>query len=171
MLETTKVLKQTELLGQQFEVYGTPQEPLFKAKDVAVMLGLTNQREFIQRVDEDERCKLNLPPQGETWMLTEDGLYEVLMQSRKPIAKQFKKGVKAILKEIRTKGGYVATQVEGTPEMIMARALQVHKLPLKGINNNSEPHKKPSQPKTPKSRSKPPKWPLRMPSSRATRAA
>ena len=38
--------------------------------------------------------------EGETWFLTEDGLYEVLMQSRKPQAKQFKKGVKEILKSI-----------------------------------------------------------------------
>jgi anti-repressor protein len=38
--------------------------------------------------------------------LTEDGLYEVLMLSRKPIAKQFKKQVKAILKEIRKTGSY-----------------------------------------------------------------
>lgn len=125
MLRTPEVLKRTELLGQQFEVYGTPQEPLFKAKDVAIMLGLTNHRDFIQRVDEEERSKLNLPRQGETWMLTENGLYEVLMQSRKPIAKQFKKGVKTILKEIRQTGGYLATQQEDTPEMIMARALQV----------------------------------------------
>lgn len=125
MSRIPSVLKQTELLGQQFAVYGTPQEPLFKAKDVATLLGLTNQREFVNRVDEEERCKLNLPPQGETWMLTENGLYEVLMQSRKPIAKQFKKGVKTILKEIRQTGGYLATQQEDTPEVIMARALQV----------------------------------------------
>lgn len=126
MLRTTSVLKRTELLGQQFEVYGTPQEPLFKAKDVATLLGLTNQRDFVKRVDDDELRKLNLPGQsGETWMLTENGLYEVLMQSRKPIAKSFKKGVKAILKEIRTNGGYLASHQDDTPEMIMARALQV----------------------------------------------
>lgn len=89
------------------------------------MLSLKNVSDMIQRVDEEERSKLNLGRQGETWMLTEDGLYEVLMQSRKPIAKQFKKGVKAILKEIRQTGGYLATQQEDTPEMIMARALQV----------------------------------------------
>lgn len=58
-------------------------------------------------------------------MLTESGLYEVLMQSRKPIAKQFKKGVKAILKEIRKTGGYISTTQEDTLELIMARALQV----------------------------------------------
>ena len=126
MFKTTEVLKRTELLGQQFEVYGTPQEPLFKAKDVATLLGLTNQRDFVKRVDDDELRKLNLPGQsGETWMLTENGLYEVLMQSRKPIAKSFKKGVKAILKEIRTNGGYLASHQDDTPEMIMARALQV----------------------------------------------
>lgn len=126
MFKTTEVLKRTELLGQQFEVYGTPQEPLFKAKDVATLLGLTNQRDFVKRVDDDELRKLNLPGQsGETWMLTEDGLYEVLMQSRKPIAKSFKKGVKAILKEIRTNGGYLASHQDDTREMIMARALQV----------------------------------------------
>lgn len=125
MQNSISVLKQTELCGQQFSVYGTAKEPLFKAKDVALMLGLSNHREFVNRVDEEERCKLNLPPQGETWMLSENGLYEVLMQSRKPIAKQFKKGVKAILKEIRQSGGYISTQQEDTPELIMARALQV----------------------------------------------
>ena len=34
----------------------------------------------------------------EMWFLTEDGLYEVLMQSRKPVAKEFKKKVKNMLK-------------------------------------------------------------------------
>ncbi|MGG1846180.1 BRO family protein [Bacillus wiedmannii] len=36
----------------------------------------------------------NLVGNQEEWLLTEDGLYEVLMQSRKPIAKIFKKEVK-----------------------------------------------------------------------------
>lgn len=117
-----KIIQKTELCGHTFSVYGTPEEPLFKAKEVADALGLTNQREFITRVDENERCKLNLPRQGETWMLTEAGLYEVLMQSRKPIAKEFKKGVKLVLKEIRTKGGYMVT-LDETPEETMARAL------------------------------------------------
>lgn len=42
MLNQTNVLKQTELCGRQFRVYGTPQEPLFKAQDVALMLSLKN---------------------------------------------------------------------------------------------------------------------------------
>lgn len=125
MTAEIQLLKQAEILGQRFEVYGTPQEPLFKAQDIALMLSLKNVSDMISRVDDEERSKLNLGRQGETWMLTENGLYEVLLQSRKPIAKQFKKGVKAILKEIRTNGGYLATQSDDTPEIIMARALQV----------------------------------------------
>lgn len=81
---------------------------------------------MVSRVDEEELRKLNLRSRsGENWFLTEDGLYEVLMQSRKPIAKKFKKGVKNILHDIRTKGGYIATQQNDTPEMIMARALKI----------------------------------------------
>lgn len=120
-----QVLKQTELCGQQFTVYGSMQEPLFFAQDVAVMLQLTNVSDMVQRVDEDERSKFNLGRQGDGWFLTENGLYEVLMQSRKPIAKKFKKGVKAILKEIRKTGGYLSTTHEDTPELIMAKALRL----------------------------------------------
>lgn len=123
---SVQILKQHELLGKSFSVYGTPEQPLFKAQDVAEMLSLTNPREFIKRVDDEEVRKLNLRGQsGEAWFLTEDGLYEILMQSRKPIAKQFKKGVKEILKEIRKSGGYIQSQPDETPEMIMARALKV----------------------------------------------
>lgn len=125
MANQISVLKQTELCGQQFMVYGSAQEPLFFAQDVAAMLQLTNVSDMVQRVDDDERSKFNLGRQGDGWFLTENGLYEVLMQSRKPIAKQFKKGVKTILKEIRTNGGYISTTQEDTPELIMAKALQV----------------------------------------------
>ena len=55
--------------------------------------------------------------------LTEDGFYEVLMQSQKPIAKQFKKEVKKILKQIRQTGGYMPTNEEDDDETIMAKAL------------------------------------------------
>lgn len=67
-------------------------------------------------------------------MLTENGLYEVLMQSRKPIAKEFKKGVKAILKEIRTNGGYMVAKADETPEQLMARALTVANATLQRQN-------------------------------------
>ena len=128
MTNSISVLKQTELLGQQFTVYGTADEPMFKAKDVASIIEHSNITKMLEMVDEDEKgVNQSLTPGGnqQVWFLTESGLYEVLMQSRKPIAKQFKKGVKAILKEIRTTGGYLVTRQDDTPEMIMARGLKV----------------------------------------------
>lgn len=127
-----QVLKQTELLGHQFTVYGTVENPLFLAKEVAECIEHSNITVMLQTIDEEEKVKIT-PKQSlgdlvnykEYNFLTEDGLYEVLMQSRKPIAKQFKKGVKQILHEVRTTGGYISTDQDDTPEEIMARALIV----------------------------------------------
>ena len=63
-----------------------------------------------QSVDEDEKVVNNVYTPGgvqNSWFLTENGLYEVLMLSRKPKAKEFKKKVKEILKTIRKTGGYI----------------------------------------------------------------
>lgn len=124
MATEIQVLKQTELLGQQFAVYGTPDEPLFLAKDVAAWIEHTDVSKMVQCVDEDEKLTRTMFVSGqnrEVWLLTEDGLYEILMQSRKSIAKQFKKGVKKILHEIRTTGRY-ATQPLTPAQQLLANA-------------------------------------------------
>lgn len=111
-MNNLEIIRQQDVLGKDFKVYGTIDKPLFLAKDVANWIELTNVTDMISRVDEDEVTKLNLGSrQGETWFLTEDGLYEVLMQSRKPIAKKFKKEVKEILKDIRKHGIYATDNV------------------------------------------------------------
>lgn len=106
-MKEIEIISKSTLLGKEIDVYGTIEEPLFKAKDVADWLELTNVSDMVSRIDNEEVAKLNLGGlEGETWFLTEDGLYEVLMQSRKPQAKEFKKGVKEILKSIRKTGTY-----------------------------------------------------------------
>lgn len=121
-----KIINKSTFLGKEIDVWGSVEQPLFRANDLMSWLGIKNVTSLINRVDNEEVVKLNLSSrQGETWFLTEDGLYEVLMCSRKKEAKQFKKGVKAILHEIRTKGGYIASSVNDTPESIMARALKI----------------------------------------------
>ncbi len=121
-----KVINEQEVLGKQFRIYGTVNEPLFMAKDVAEWIELTNVSDMISRVDSDEVTKLNLGGlQGECNFLTENGLYEVLMQSRKPIARQFKKKVKEILKSIRNNGGYISGQENLSDDELMAKALLV----------------------------------------------
>lgn len=137
-----QVLKDVELLGQQFAVYGTPEEPLFLAKDVASWIELTNVSDMIQRVDEDEATKLNLGGQrGESWFLTESGLYEVLMQSRKPIAKQFKRGVKKILHEIRVSGRYTPQLPQTFAEALRLAADKIEENERLLVENNKLSHK------------------------------
>ena len=111
-----KILNEQEVLGKQFRVYGTAEEPLFLAKDVAewIEYDTSSVNKMITNVDDDEKVRKNVPTLGgiqESWFITEDGLYEVLMQSRKPIAKQFKKEVKEILKTIRKHGIYATDNV------------------------------------------------------------
>lgn len=98
------IIDQRELLGRRFTVYGTKENPLFLAKDVAEWIEHSNPRMMLKNIDDEEKVVNNAYTLGgnqEAWFLTEDGLYEVLMQSRKPIAKTFKKEVKKVLKQIR----------------------------------------------------------------------
>lgn len=95
--EPIQVLSETELLGHKFTVYGTAENPLFLAKEVAecIEYDQSSVNKLVNLVDDDEKVRNNLPTPGgnqQVWFLTEDGLYEVLMQSRKPIAKEFKIG-------------------------------------------------------------------------------
>ena len=125
-----QIIDERELLGKHFVIYGTKEEPLFKAKDVAEWIGYStaNVDKMIANVDDDEKQTLFIGTHKNSmsaWYLTEDGLYEVLMQSQKPIAKKFKKEVKKILKQIRQTGGYIPIVPEETNEQLMARAFIV----------------------------------------------
>lgn len=136
LTNSIQVLSETELLGHKFTVYGTAENPLFLAKEVAEVLNYSesNSSKLTNLVESDEKVRNIITTLGgnqEMWFLTEDGLYEVLMQSRKPIAKAFKKGVKEILKTIRKTGGYIATTEEESPEEIMAKALLVAQATIK----------------------------------------
>lgn len=110
------LLNEQEIFGKRFRIYGTVENPLFVAKDVAewIEYDLSSVNKMIASVDDDEKVRNNIPTLGgiqEAWCLTEDGLYEVLMQSRKQKAKQFKKKVKEILKDIRKHGIYATDKV------------------------------------------------------------
>lgn len=106
--ESLQVIDEREVLGKEFRIYGTVEKPLFLAKDVAEWIESKNVTMMLKNIDKDEVTKQSLGGlKGECNFLTEDGLYEVLMQSRKPIAKQFKKEVKNILKTIRKNGAYM----------------------------------------------------------------
>ena len=104
------VIQETEILGKKIQMYGSVEYPLFMASDVAEWIEHSNARSMIKTVDEDEKgVNIVYTPGGnqEKWFLTEDGLYEVCMQSRKPIAKEMKKEIKKYLKSIRLTGAAI----------------------------------------------------------------
>lgn len=122
-MNNLQVVEQREVLGKEFKIYGDFENPLFLAKDVAEWIEHSKSDVMLKSVDDNEKVKVNnVYVDGRTggngvWFLTEDGLYEVLMQSRKPIAKEFKKEVKKILKTIRQNGMYVTEKLLDNPDL------------------------------------------------------
>lgn len=110
-VQSAELIGERELLGETIRIYGTLENPLFLAKDVAKWIQHSNTSVMLGLVDDDEKVVNNVYSCGKCLKisyLTEYGLYEVIMQSRKPIAKQFKAGIKKILHEIRMNGMYCA---------------------------------------------------------------
>ena len=93
-------------------------EPMFCLIDICKALELSNSRIVADRLDEDERRKLDLPRQGETWFITESGLYAVVLRSDKPAAKKFRKWVTSeVLPSIRKHGMYAVDELIENPEL------------------------------------------------------
>ena len=125
--QLTELLQTTQLCGVSLSVYGTPAEPLFLAKEVAEAIEHQQVARMVEMVDEDEKLMCLISTSGqrrEMWLLTEQGLYEVLMQSRKPVARQFKAGVKALLKALRTGEQPATPAPSGTYLRRTARLMQ-----------------------------------------------
>ncbi|RRJ15476.1 phage antirepressor Ant [Lachnoanaerobaculum orale] len=118
-----KLIEQRKVLGKEFRIYGDFENPLFVAVDVAEWIEHSNTTEMLKGIDDDEKLTSIILRAGQrraVAMLTEDGLYEVLMQSRKPIAKEFKREVKQILKTIRKHGLYAKEELLDNPDIAIA---------------------------------------------------
>lgn len=119
------IIHQANVLGHDLPIYGTAENPLFLAKDIAELIEHSDISTMMRTVDDDEKVTnivCTLGGKQKAWFLTEHGLYEVLMQSRKPVAKQFKKQVKQILSQIRQRGVY-ATQNLSTETAVILQSL------------------------------------------------
>jgi hypothetical protein len=100
-------------LHTEIVIKGTSEEPLFRASDIGVVLGISNMRTTTSNFDETEKIVQSMETPGgeqQVTFLTEFGLYQVLFNSRKPIAKTFKKWVCQVIKEIRIRGSYTLRQ-------------------------------------------------------------
>lgn len=109
------VIQETEILGKKIRMYGSIESPLFLTNDVADWIEHSQASKMVKTVDEDEKLMGTLFLSGQNrdvLFLTENGLYEVCMQSRKPIAKQMKKEIKKYLKSIRLTSAAIPAENE-----------------------------------------------------------
>lgn len=105
-------------------------EPFFVAKDVAEILGYSNSRKaIIDHVDEEDKGVTKCDTLGgvqELSVINESGLYSLVLLSKLPTAKRFKRWVTSeVLPAIRKTGGYIGGAENMTEAEIMARAVLI----------------------------------------------
>lgn len=107
---------------------GTADNPLFCLADVCNALGLSA-KGVNQRLNKEVISNYPLETAGgiqQALFVNEDGLYDVILDSRKPEAKMFRKWVTSdVLPTIRKTGGYITTTTEMSDAEILAKAVLV----------------------------------------------
>nr|DAT64562.1 MAG TPA: repressor domain protein [Caudoviricetes sp.] len=130
-------------------------QPWFVAKDVCDILEMGNPRSSLALLDEDEKGVHSMDTPGgkqEMTIISEPGLYSLILRSRKPEAKAFKRWVTHdILPSIRKTGAYVASTKESprTCQGTGAHAIErlSHQEPIASVwsfneANVLEPHRR-----------------------------
>lgn len=114
-------------------------EPWFVLKDCMSILDLGNPTETVKMFDEDEFSTAevidSIGRRQQAYIISEPGLYRLVMRSRKPEAKEFQRWVThEVLPAIRKTGGYIPTSESDSDEDIMARAVLVAQKTIKQKN-------------------------------------
>lgn len=105
-------------------------EPWFVGKDVAQALGYGDTDQALRKhVDAEDKLTRQIDGSGQgrnMTLINESGLYSLILSSKLPTAKQFKRWVTSeVLPSIRKHGGYIAGQNEMSADELMAKALMV----------------------------------------------
>lgn len=125
--------------GQEVRTVEMNGQPWFVAVDVCNVLEIGNSRMAVDRLDEDEKMTVSSTDSHsgtrggaqKMTIVSESGLYSLILGSRKPEAKQFKRWIThEVIPSIRKTGGYIAGQETLSPEELMAKALLVAKQTL-----------------------------------------
>ena len=125
-------------------------EPWFVGKDVAEVLGYSNTRDALnKRVDDEDKGVANCDTLGGTQEMTiinESGLYSLILSSKLPKAKEFKRWVTSeVLPAIRKHGVYAVDEVLNNPDMLIAALTELKterakRAELEAENTEMKPH-------------------------------
>ena len=117
-------------------------EPWFVAKDVCDVLELSNVGQALARLDDDEKSSITLndgtPGNPNKAIVSESGLYALVLASRKPEAHEFKRWVThEVLPQIRKTGGYIPTTDADDDMTILAKAVMIANAPWRNRSDAS----------------------------------
>lgn len=111
--------------GQDVRTVIINNEPYFVGKDVAEILGYTNPRQALKNhVDEDDKgvSKCDTPGgKQDLVIINESGMYSLVLSSKLPQAKEFKRWVTSeVLPTIRKNGMYATDELLDNPDFAIA---------------------------------------------------
>ena len=126
------ILYESKVFGSFRVLMREDGEPWFVAKDISEALDLGPGSQAVRYLDDDEyavltKHSLTANPNGKLTIINEPGLYSLILRSRKPEAKAFKRWVTHdVLPSIRKTGGYIVDRPDDTPPSRLS--LKVHLL-------------------------------------------
>ena len=109
-----EIFKTDPVFGRVLHGYGTPEEPLCIAADVAAWINHSNTGMMVSNIDDDEKLLSTIARGGQNrsvTMITERGLYKVLYSSRKPTARIFQEEIQRTFATLRQNGKMTTTAV------------------------------------------------------------
>lgn len=110
----------------------------FAADDVCRVLDIKNSRDALSRLDEDEKGVAltdTLGGKQQINVVNEYGLYTLVMRSRKPEAKKFRRWVThEVIPSIRKDGGYVMATAQDDDVTLMAKGIMAAQRALERVN-------------------------------------
>lgn len=109
--ETMQVIGKMDFYGIELDIYGSIEDPWFKADDISKCIEHSNTSKMMNMVNEKEQKIIvisTLTNGYSALMVSEFGLYSLLFKSRLPKAEEFNQKVMSTLKQIRLRGGYIA---------------------------------------------------------------
>ena len=129
MMNQIKIFESPEF-GRIRTVSNEKGEPWFIGKDVATVLGYSNVRDALcKHVDKEDKGVANCDSLGgrqKTTIINESGLYSLILQSKLPRAREFKRWVTSeVLPQIRRTGGYIPLAAEDDEKTILAKAVRI----------------------------------------------
>lgn len=142
-MENQMMILKNPAFGEVRIVQNDKGEPWFCGKDVADALGYARADNAIRiHVDDDDKLMHQISASGqrrEMVFINESGLYALILSSKLPQAKEFKRWVTSeVLPAICKDGGYIATRSTDTPEQIMARAVLIAQETIKRLESENK---------------------------------